>query len=98
MNRPITITLEGVQYMIDMDMERQSSSIIYHVKPPQHLTTDIPASFDIVQKEDGNIPCYDEQQALTEKGKQIMHVICEHLQQLPPQFKGGKNQKMGEQG
>jgi len=97
MNRPITITLDGIQYMIDIDMERQSSNIVYHVKLPQHLTTDLPASFDIVQKEDGDIPCYGEQQTLAEKGKQIMDVICQHLHKLPPQFKGGKNQKIGEQ-
>lgn len=91
MNRPITITLDGVQYMIDIDMERQTSNIVYHVKPPGHLTQDIPASFDIVQKDDADIPCYTEEQALTPKGKQIMDVICEHIKKLPPQFKGGKN-------
>jgi hypothetical protein len=93
MNRSITIELEGVQYMVDVDMELQSSNIVYHVKTPQHFTEDLPANFDIVQHDDASVHLQDAVQARTPKGKQLVAAICEQLRTLPPQFKGGKGQE-----
>lgn len=90
MNRSITIELEGVQYMVDVDMELQSSNIVYHVKTPQHFTGDLPASFDIVQHDDASVHLQDAVQANTSKGEQLIGAICEQLRTLPPQFKGSK--------
>jgi len=94
MNKSITIELEGVQYMVDIELERQSSHIVYHVKTPQHFTKDLPASFDVVQHDDAVMRCPEEAQAKTEKGKQIVDAICEQLQTLPSQFKGGKEKEV----
>jgi hypothetical protein len=90
MTRQITITLDGVQYMVDVDIERASSDIIYHVSAPQHFKDELPDTFDMVQPENAEQPEYNEQ-AFTEKSRRVVQAIWQQLKTLPPQFKGGKN-------
>ncbi|GAA0544190.1 hypothetical protein [Chitinophaga japonensis] len=88
MNRQITITLDGVQYMIDVEIERLPDAIVYHVQRPKQFASELPATFDITRPKHADQPQYDGQ-ALTEKGRQIMRAVWEQLSTLPPQFAGG---------
>lgn len=91
MTRQITITVDGVQYMVDVDIEREHSNIVYHVSTPQNFKDDLPERFDMVQPEDANQPQYDTQR-FKGKGREVAEAIWEQLNTLPPQFKGGKEQ------
>lgn len=89
MNRQITITLDGVQYMVDVEIEGQPDAIVYHVQRPKQFASELPPTFDITRPRHADQPQYDGQ-ALTEKGRQIMQAVWEQLCTLPPQFAGGK--------
>jgi predicted transcriptional regulator YdeE len=90
MTRHITITQDGVQYMINIDIESRSTDITYHIATPQHFRKELPENFDIVQSKDNEHPQYDDQ-AFTEKGREIAQAIWKQVCTLPPQFKGGKS-------
>jgi hypothetical protein len=87
MTRQITITVDGVQYMVDVDIEREHSAIVYHVSTPQHFRDELPESFDIVRPENADQPQYDIRH-FKGKGRTVAEAIWDQLTTLPPQFKG----------
>jgi len=91
MTRQITITVGGVQYTVDVDIERQHTDIVYHVTTPQLFRDELPERFDIVKPEDADEPRYDMQQ-LKGKGKEVVEAVWQQLSELAPQFKGGKEE------
>lgn len=88
MNRQITITLNNIQYMIDIDVERRGDATVYHVAPNRQLEM-LPAGLDIVKPDNAEQPKFNEQ-SLTPKARQAVDEILRQLKMLPPQFKGGK--------
>lgn len=88
MTRQITITVDGVQHMVDVDIEREHSNIIYHVSTPQHFRDELPESFDIVKPGDADQPQYDGRHFKEGKGRTVAEAIWQQLATLPPQFKG----------
>lgn len=91
MTRQITITVSGVQYTVDVDIERQHTDIVYHVTTPQLFRDELPERFDIVKPEDADQPRYDVQQ-FKEKGREVVEAVWQQLSALAPQFKGGKEE------
>jgi hypothetical protein len=91
MTRQITITVGGVQHMVDVDIERKYADIVYHVTTPQLFRDELPEKFDIVKPDSSDQPGYDAQQ-FKGKGKEVMEAIWQQLSALAPQFKGGKQE------
>jgi hypothetical protein len=91
MTRQITITVAGVQYTVDVDIERDHKDIVYHVTTPQLFKDELPERFDIVKPEDADQPRYDMQQ-FKGKGKEVAEAVWQQLRALAPQFKGGKEE------
>jgi hypothetical protein len=91
MTRQITINIDGQQFMLDLEFEQRDHSIVYHVTPNKHFSDQIPAGFEMIQKDSDKegAPTYDES-GLTEQGRRIAATISEQISLLPPQFKGGK--------
>lgn len=87
MNTQVIITLDGVKYMVNISIERVPSAIVYHVVTPRHFVEVLPATVDIIKPDHTDQPQYNEQ-ALTERGNQIIQAVWQELKELPMQFKG----------
>ncbi|WP_298733612.1 hypothetical protein [uncultured Chitinophaga sp.] len=92
MTRQITITVAGVQYMVNVDIESGQTDIVYHVNTPQHFRKELPETFDIVKRGNEQQPRYDIQH-LEGTGREVAEAVWQQLCTLPPQFKGARGKE-----
>lgn len=78
MNSQVIITRGSMEYLVQMDIERQPNAIVYHVRPHRHLWEQLPQAFDIIKPDHSDQPMYNEQ-GLTGLGKEIVGQIWEQL-------------------
>lgn len=91
MTRQMTITLQGHQYMFDVEFEREDRSTTYRIKPNKHFKDAIPEGFKMTRSDDSDIPEYNGQ-GLSPEGKEIADAIRKQIGLLPMQFAGGKKE------
>ena len=89
MTRQMTITLNGHQYMFDVEFERRDNTTVYRIKPNKYFKDAIPDRFEMTRPDSSDKAEYNDE-GLSQQGKEIADVICKQIGLLPMQFAGGK--------
>lgn len=89
MTRQFIIQLNGMDHMLNAEIERIPSATVYHITGGDFVQNVVGKGFDVVVSDEHDQPLFRPQSS-TEEGREIMQKVWEQLQALPPQMKGGR--------
>lgn len=91
MKRQLLVNIDEMDYMVDVEINCENDTTVYHVITHPSMHGYMPQEFDLVQKQDGGqLEGGPEISKLSGAGKSAVEQIRVQLEALPAQFKGGK--------
>ncbi len=88
MTRQLIIRINGMDHMLDAQIDRIPGATVYNITGSEILQQDFGKGFEVVVSDEHDEPLF-RPQSNSEEGQVIMQKVWEQLQALPPQLKGG---------
>lgn len=90
MTRQIIINIQGMDHMLDAEIERIAGATVFHISGGDYVRNTVGKEFDVVMSDENDLPLF-RPESQTAEGKTVMEKVWEQLQALPPQLKGGRD-------